>query len=616
MGEPNAMSEKSYTAGDKKINLKPVEDIIVVKYNKDIDRKRALDIISTTKESNFEQSHVETYPSFNLSLVTRPPGDTESSKLKFSRSLVEDKDVEFVSPAYKDKDTGWLVVITNQLNVGFKEGVNKEAIDAILSENDLSIMEQSKFSPQEYILKINTADSSDKTLEVYDKLTSRKEIEYVDPVTLTEIKKASVQEPVGKYFVEQWHLNNKGQGGGTPHEDVKALEAWQITKGDPNIKVACIDDGLAYSHVDIIDNAWRNSDPSGSGEYGYNFYDNVANPQPIYFKPPFDDTNTNDIHGTPCAGVICGSGKHEGVYGIAPLCSIIGVKIFGGANLAPPFRIAEAIRYAGRYADTLSCSWGIGVNDTVIQAIKNVTGSGRNGKGCPVFVATGNDFASSISFPANMAETIAVGASTNEGRRASYSNYGPGIDFLAPSNGGTKGIFTTDVPYENRGYNLGKPGQGDPEGLYTNSFGGTSSATPLAAGIGALLLSINKNLTAQDIRKILRVSCEKIDPDKAQYDENGLSATHGYGRVNARRALELAKSLLPTSALRSGSRGPEVTLLQEILKSKGFDPGAIDGKFGPKTEAAVRKFQGARGLAVDGIVGPKTWKALLNLNND
>ncbi|MFZ0554791.1 MAG: S8 family serine peptidase, partial [Nitrososphaeraceae archaeon] len=71
-------------------------------------------------------------------------------------------------------------------------------------------------------------------------------------------------------------------------------------------------------------------------------------------------------------------------------------------------------------------------------------------------------------------------------------------------------------------------------------FGGTSSATPLAAGIGALLLSINANLTGEQVRQILRSSCDKIDPVNAQY-VNGFSITHGHGRLNARRALEITK---------------------------------------------------------------------------
>jgi peptidoglycan hydrolase-like protein with peptidoglycan-binding domain len=62
--------------------------------------------------------------------------------------------------------------------------------------------------------------------------------------------------------------------------------------------------------------------------------------------------------------------------------------------------------------------------------------------------------------------------------------------------------------------------------------------------------------------------------------------------------------------LREGARGAAVTTLQNKLKAAGFNPGSTDGAFGPKTEAAVKAFQKAHGLAADGVVGPKTWSAL------
>lgn len=65
-----------------------------------------------------------------------------------------------------------------------------------------------------------------------------------------------------------------------------------------------------------------------------------------------------------------------------------------------------------------------------------------------------------------------------------------------------------------------------------------------------------------------------------------------------------------TAVVRKGSRGPEVRLLQERLKAAGFNPGAVDGDFGPNTERAVRAFQQARGLGADGVVGARTWAAL------
>jgi peptidoglycan hydrolase-like protein with peptidoglycan-binding domain len=66
---------------------------------------------------------------------------------------------------------------------------------------------------------------------------------------------------------------------------------------------------------------------------------------------------------------------------------------------------------------------------------------------------------------------------------------------------------------------------------------------------------------------------------------------------------------LPTT-LRPGARGPEVERLQRLLSMRGHDVGALDGAFGPRTTAAVKAFQGARGLSIDGIVGVATWRAL------
>lgn len=65
---------------------------------------------------------------------------------------------------------------------------------------------------------------------------------------------------------------------------------------------------------------------------------------------------------------------------------------------------------------------------------------------------------------------------------------------------------------------------------------------------------------------------------------------------------------------KSGMSGPDVRQLQEQLKKAGFDPGAINGTFGPETEAAVRAFQQAKGLQLDGIAGQQTWGALYGLS--
>ncbi|HND55666.1 MAG TPA: S8 family serine peptidase, partial [Pirellulaceae bacterium] len=147
-----------------------------------------------------------------------------------------------------------------------------------------------------------------------------------------------------------------------------------------------------------------------------------------------------------------------------------------------------------------------------------------------------------VSFPANLSSTIAVGASTDWDYRANYSQFGAEVDIVAPSNGGFAGIVTTDRTGAD-GYNTTPGTAGD----YTNSFGGTSSATPLAAGIGALLLAKNPGLTSEQIRQAMRSTADKIGG--VTYT-NGFSPYYGYGRVNAAAAL---------AAIRADTTGPSVT---------------------------------------------------------
>ncbi len=131
-----------------------------------------------------------------------------------------------------------------------------------------------------------------------------------------------------------------------------------------------------------------------------------------------------------------------------------------------------------------------------------------------------------ILFPASHPDTIAVGASTDFNYRSHYSQYGAGLDFVAPSNGGTRQITTTDRTGA-AGYDAGN---------YTSTFGGTSSSTPLAAGVAALMLSKNPDLTAQQLREIMRNTCDKIGP--VPYGPTSRrNDYYGYGRINARAAL-------------------------------------------------------------------------------
>jgi uncharacterized repeat protein (TIGR01451 family) len=149
---------------------------------------------------------------------------------------------------------------------------------------------------------------------------------------------------------------------------------------------------------------------------------------------------------------------------------------------------------------------------------------------------------SGVTYPASHPATFGVGASTDFDFRSDYSQFGAELDFVAPSDGGNASITTTD--------RTGSDGYNETNGLagdYAHDFGGTSSATPLASGIAALVLSVNPYLSLADLRALLRGTCDHIG--NVFYDVNGFNVAYGYGRLNAEQAVRRARpNLIVTAA--------------------------------------------------------------------
>ena len=208
---------------------------------------------------------------------------------------------------------------------------------------------------------------------------------------------------------------------------VRSAPGQKVDGGKPAIVIAIIDDGIDLNHPDLKANIWTNPSRTARDRHGRDFVDDSDpfNPNPKVFNAPFDDTDTNDIHGTPCAGVAAAVGNNrKGVVGIAWNCRLMAVKILAGPSLAPNDRLADAIRYAAQHADVLSCSWGVARHPDIESAIDYAVERGRGGRGSVVCVATGNDGESRIGFPSTHDNAIAVGACNDRGRRSTCSNYG------------------------------------------------------------------------------------------------------------------------------------------------------------------------------------------------
>jgi subtilisin family serine protease len=282
---------------------------------------------------------------------------------------------------------------------------------------------------------------------------------------------------------------------------------------------------------------------------------------------PKDPGYTED-HGTACAGVACADGNLE-ASGVAPKTKLMPIRLASGLGSQQE---ANAFRWAAdNGADVISCSWGpqdgewynpsdplhnrsVPLPASTKLAIDYATIQGRGGKGCVILFAAGNGNESVDNDGyASYERVVAIAACNDRGKRSIYSDFGNAVWCAFPSSdlqGNslvpnpaplTPGIWTTDRT-GNLGYNRGSSlADGDVTGNYTNSFGGTSSSCPGAAGVAALILAVNPNLRWQEVKDLFKRSCDKIDPSGGQYNANGWSKFYGYGRLNAETAVTLAK---------------------------------------------------------------------------
>lgn len=435
--------------------------------------------------------------------------------------------------AWLDRETRLVRVLYKEIVLRFKPEVAQKTRNAILRDSGLTVRSRNALVPDQMILSdAELRHPGEALVRLAAKLASLDEVAFATPNFVSQFRRnaPSARSPSSK----QWHLRTVG-----------ASRAWAHTRGRRDVIVAVLDDGIDVEHPELRTNVLRNPDPDEPRDLcGRDFYlpeDDADhfNPRPKRFRAPFAEMSGNDIHGTPCAGVAVGRGPHA--FGLAPNCRLLPVKVFHADDLASESQVADAIRYAATFADVISCSWGGAKSPDIAFALQDARRLGRKGRGAVVVCATGNDERRQVDYPASDPNAIAVGASTDADELASYSNTGPQVCVIAPSNGGSRGIFTTDVSTPGRGFNPGNAAVGDTAGLFCDDFGGTSSATPLVAGLCALMLSLKPEMGPDDVRAILIASAKKIGPATA-YKSNGHSNKYGYGRIDAAKAMTLTKA--------------------------------------------------------------------------
>ncbi len=357
--------------------------------------------------------------------------------------------------------------------------------------------------------------------------------------------------PNDTHYGLQWHHNQASDA------DIDSEAAWDVTMGDPQVIVAVIDTGVDEDHPDFH---------PARIVTGYNSKTGQNDPTPL--------SDAMDAHGTACSGeILAVADNNEGVAGVCPMCSLMGIKMMDGMDSMTQISNAyTAIEYATDHgAWVLSNSWGIDeqvIGQVDIQpfytAVRDAVNNGSDGSGAVVLFASGNGDMSGNRQPIgqrelqNLPEVMAVGGTGPDDVYVSYSDYGPNLSVAAPTGktGGWNEMFdgpqicTTDT-LGDRGFSRGgyfyTPGlwgdqrtdyqEPDNGGDYTRYFNGTSAACPVAAGVVALAWSANTSLTGAQVRFIVEQTADKVG---GGYDADGHSDDYGYGRVNAGRAVRAA----------------------------------------------------------------------------
>ena len=370
------------------------------------------------------------------------------------------------------------------------------------------------------IVDINLSDAGQDVIDISNKLYKSGNVEYAHPNWVF-----IVNECENSHYDLQWNLH-----GGDNLEGINLHDAWDLTDGN-GVKVALLDCGVYLTHPDLAGNMGAGFDALGYNNDGRN--------------------SPEKRHGTQVAGVITAEDNNIGVKGIAYKSSLLSIRCFEDniedltMDTANEKYIIKGIYVAtdSLKADILTmpfvCS---NPRDSMIssipEALCHAATNGRNGKGCVLVASAGNDNVASVVYPASDKNTIAVGATDPQGNRLfnyyyydnlNFSSYGEQLDIMAPG----VNVPTTTLP--DRGYYRLPPDSG--------CFG-TSISAPHVAGVAALMLSANPNLTRNEVYAIMMATARKTGNVPYSYKPGRIYGTWnnemGYGLLNADSAVRIA----------------------------------------------------------------------------
>ena len=430
--------------------------------------------------------------------------------------------------ARRADDAAQTVNLTSRVSFRLAEGAD---VNKLIAGSKLFV--DRVLAPQWFILQAPDAWTAARESE---RLAALPEVQVAHPVRRFPMRTSG---PYAARFndrliLNQWNLENRDINGTQAGVDLNVRAAWPFSRG-AGVVVAIADNGVDLTHPDFLVPA--------AGQPHFDFENQTTNGGPIL---------SGDNHGTAVAGYAVAQGNNGvGISGVAPSASLASWKMLSATEEA----IGTMFQYMSNSVAVQNHSWllsGSGLeaaSELAASGLSNALTFGREGRGVLMTRASGNgrasgDNANDQSYTADP-RVITVSGVRITGRVASYSTPGASVLVAAPvGDSGLDAPPTTDRTGSTFGYNAGVFYLDDSADYSFNSPQGTSFAAPQIAGLCALLLGANPNLTLRDAQQILLLSSRHFDFADRDLTTNGagLAVSHnlGFGVPDAGLAVRLA----------------------------------------------------------------------------
>jgi subtilisin-like proprotein convertase family protein len=509
------MSDKLYTyRAGKKVLLEKQPDQFVVRASPE--ELRNIGITDAERVSS------------GSSRVTTPAVDLEPA-MNRARNIAP------THHAYKKADTGKEFLITDRVLVRFRDPPSPNMLDVFTGRYGLVL--KNKYGDRDYLFQL-TDHTGMNPVKLVVMLTEQEPlVESAEHDLNHRMSTYQLTLPADPFYAREWHLNARlSDPDFDPRSSSHCEEAWQLldSLGSAEVVVGITDDGCKLDHGDF-------NSPGKFAGWGYFRGERLITNRDI----DADQTEmykTGSNHGTSCAGVIAGEVDAALIVGAAPGCRLFPIQweSSGPSLFISDSKLLTALNYMADKVDVLSNSWGSVPDNTwpmqVVDRIRELAqNGGRRGRGMVFLWAAGNEncpindavnidvpYTRGWDFRANGSRVwvgvqtarrfdnnlvgipgvMHVAALASIAQRSHYSNYGSGIGICAPTNNvheylrlAVRGLGIITATGESGGV--------------TERFGGTSSATPLVAGIVALTISANPDISALDVIDILKQTASK-----------------------------------------------------------------------------------------------------------